>query len=238
MSTTAAWKKGLAGLFALLLLVGPAAAGEDISAEVEIDEWFNPVALSEVVATVRELEWSWTEFEGDVELETMRVSYRLVGDTVVGGADATEVELIVDGSLWKIWLAADGSVLQAEIEGELMPQMFADMVVGPMLTGLFWPFTMADAYGVEQALTDIGPGWELRSSDTGTRQIGDMEVSVQELAVSLRGEPYLEPGEQVDYLWVIGDFGPFHMLVEWRVTDIDADDVIAVRMVVESVVPR
>lgn len=200
MHAVRAWKKSVAGFVALLLvasLAGLGGAGQGASAEGEASEWFNPQSLVDLVARVQELEWTWTEFEGDEEVETMSVSYRMAGPDIIVGRDTTKVELTVDGDLWRIWLAEDGAVVQAEIAGEVMPQMFAEMVAGPMLIGLFWPFTLAEHYGVQEALTETTPGLEVRRVDTGLWQIGDLEVPVYQLEVRVYGEPYLGPGEEV-----------------------------------------
>ncbi len=229
----------LMGLMLLALAGGSALAaspgGDDV---VDVDDWFIPLGLPDVVATLRALEWSWTEFDGDTEMESMRVLYQLVGPADVAGQETTEIHLTVDGELWRIWLDPDGDVVQAEIEGELMPQMFADMVVGPMLTGLFWPFSMVEAYGVEQVIVHGDPGWDVRSVETTTVTIGDLEVPVTYLEVMTSGAPYLDAGQRMELLWGIADFGAFQMLVEWRVTDLNVDEVSTFRILVERVIPR
>lgn len=241
MRAIRAWNKSVAGFVALLLvasLAGLGGAGQGASAEGEASEWLNPQSLVELVARVQELEWTWTEFEGDVEVETMTVSYRLAGPDIIVGRDTTKVELTVDGDLWRVWLAEDGAVVQAEIAGEVMPQMFAETMVGPMLTGLFWPFTLAEHYGVQEALTETAPGLEVRRVDRDLWQIGDLEVPIYQVEVRVYGEPYLDPGEEVGYIWVIGDFGTFRMLLEWQVSEVQAEDMTVVQMLVKRVVPR
>jgi len=239
MNTSNLWKKSVTGLFALFLIAAPAAVGvaDDVAGDVEIDEWFNPLGLDEVIGRLQVLEWAWTEFEGETEQETMRVRYALVGMEEIQGQATDVVELTVDGELWRIWLAADGSVAQAEIGGELWPPMLADMVVGPMVMAVFWPFQMVDFYGVEGALTDAGPGWDFRSVAVGEAHVGELTVPVQQVSLSM-GEPHLAPGEQVDLLWEIADFGPFQMLITWQSTDIVGDDVMTLHMRVEKVVLR
>ncbi len=239
------WRQVLRGyvvvLFMMLLALGGTpglATGAAGDVAVDVDDWFVPLGLPDVVATLQALEWSWTEFDGEAELESMRVVYQLVGPADIAGQETTKIHLTVDGGLWKIWLHPDGAVAQAEIEGELMPQMFADMVVGPMLTGLFWPFSMVQAYGVEQVITHGDPGWDVRSTDTRMAMIGDLKVPVTYLEVATSGQPYLDAGQRMELLWGIADFGAFQMLVEWQVTDVSVDEVSTFRILVERVIPR
>ncbi|MGC9530317.1 MAG: hypothetical protein ACP5G2_06925 [Candidatus Bipolaricaulaceae bacterium] len=206
--------------------------------DLEIDDWFIPQGLTDIVARFRELEWSWRESDSAEDGEEFRVGYHLVGDGVVEGQQTTEVELVVNGDSWRIWLAPDGSVVQVEVDGELLPPGYAHMVSGPMLTGLFWPFTMVEYYGVGQALAQAGPGWEFHAVGAGVRQLGDLQVPVHEIQLAMSGPPHLAPGERVELVWTVADFGAFEMLVEWRVTEDEAAGVTALLMQVERVVLR
>jgi len=214
----------------------PAPSEPDAEIALEIDNWLNPVGLSSLLARFRELEWVWIDIENGVEQPATAVSYRLIGSETLQGHESTKVELIVDGSPWNVWLDERGDVVQAEIEGEMLPAEMTSMVVGPMLTGLFWPFSMVEAYRVDQVVADGGPGWETTVTEIGQRQYGDLIADVHEVRVTVSGPPYMAAGESSTLIWAIADFGPFQMLAEWHVIDTDTTD--AFRMEIVRVVPK
>jgi len=211
---------------------------EEPPVDVEIDNWLNPVGLGAMQAELDELVWVWTTFEDGIEHDTMEVSYRLVGSEPVAGVEASKIELVIDGEPWTLWTDDRGTVLQAEIEGEMLPEEMASTIVGPMITGLFSPFAMVEAYDVDRVIAGAGPGWKIRATDTGTQRIGDLEARVHEVEVTMSGPPYTAVGEQVKLTWAVADFGPFQMLVEWRADDPEAAGRAGFRMRVERVVPR
>ncbi|MFO8034366.1 MAG: hypothetical protein R6U88_04275 [Candidatus Bipolaricaulota bacterium] len=236
MRTASPWKKGMAALSALLIVGSVAAFG---SGEVEVEEWYNPQSVGDLVAAVREMDWSWTQFEGDVEKDTLAVSYRLVGPEVVAGEDTTLVELVMDGETARVWLAEDDSIAQLEMGGELVPLAWMPAEqIEMMMTAYFWPFMMVEAFPVEEVATGVYQGVSIDSVDTEVREIGDLEVPVHRFEVSVSGEPHLEPGERVDYVWAIGDFGTFQMVVEWQWAGGDTGEEIAFNIQVERVVLR
>lgn len=197
----------------------PTAADPGVPAEdsIEIKNWFNPMGVGLLTTQLRELEWTWTGTEDGVEQETMRVAYRLAGKETVAGKDATRLELSVDGEPWILWMAEDGSVVQAEIGGEKLPTEMASLVVAPMVTGLFWPFLMADAYEVDKVVTGTHENWSVTVADAGRQQFGPTSARVQRVTTTVSGPPYTDAGETMTMVWSIGDFGAFQMLVEWRV---------------------
>jgi len=203
---------------------------------VEIDDWRNPADLSLLLERFRELEWVWTNTAEGTEQETTTIRYRLIGDESVDGKDATRIELVVHASVWDLWLDVDGSVLQAVIDGEALAPEMSNMVVGAMLVGVFWPFTMVDAYEVEEVVSGGGPGWEMTRTDVGRRTYGDLSADVHEYRVTVAGPPHMEAGESSTLVWTIADFGTFQMLAEWHVLDGDAAE--AFRMEILRVVPR
>lgn len=210
-------------------------SGQETSSESK--PWFNPKNLVEAVARIRELEWSWTVFE-DGEPETMNVGYRLLRYETVQGRRTALVELTIDEDLWQVWLDSDGQVVQAAIDGELLPQMLAEMIVSSTLVFIFTPFFFAEPYRVPEVLVETPPGTEIRVREGIPRKVGDLVIPVQVVEMRVFGEPYLKPGEQATFVWVIGDLGDFLMLVQWEVVDVQAEDLMAMNMVVKHVVPR
>jgi len=211
---------------------------EDPAIDVEIDNWLNPVGLAAMQAELRELVWVWTSFENGVAQDPVEISYRYVGSDTVAGVEASKIELVIDGEPWTLWTDDRGTVLKAEIAGEVLPAEMAVTVVGPMITGLFSPFAMVEAYDVRGVIAGFGPGWEVRSTDVGTQRIGDLEARVHEIEVTMSGPPYTALGEQVSLTWAVADFGAFQMLVEWRTGDPEAAGQAGFRMRVERVIPR
>lgn len=222
-------------LSAVCLVMASALAGQEPSGGSK--EWFNPKKLSDVVARVQELAWSWTFFE-EGEEETMDVSYRLLGYETVLGRKAALVELTINEDLMQIWLDSEGNIVQGAIDGELLPQMFAEMMFGATLTFVFSPFIFAEPYKVPEALVETLPGMEIRVRERDLRRIGDLVVPVQVVEMRVFGEPYLKPGERATFVWVIGDFGDFLMLVQWEVLDVEAEEMLAMNMEVKRLVLR
>jgi len=203
---------------------------------LEIDNWWNPVGMGALLARFRELEWVWTNTEAAGEEESTTVRYRQIGTETIQGRETTKIELTIDGAPWRIWLGDGDEVVQAEIEGEILPAEMTSTAIGPMLTGLFWPFTMVDAYRVDEVVAGEGLGWEMTVTDVGRRAYGDLVADVHEVVVTVSGPPYMEEGERSTLVWAIADFGSFQMLAEWRVIDADTAD--AFRMEIVRVVPR
>lgn len=183
-------------LSAVSLVMVPALAGQESSGGLK--EWFNPKKLSEVVARVQELAWSWTFFE-DGEEETMDVSYRLLGYETVLGRKAVLVELTINEDLMLIWLDSEGNIVQGAIDGELLPPLFAEMTLGATLSFIFSPFIFAEPYKVPEALVETPLGMEIHVRDQDLRRIGDLVVPVQVVEMRVFGESYLKTRGASDF---------------------------------------
>ncbi len=208
--------------------------------EVDIEEWYSPQSVWDLVAIFEEMEWSWTMIEDGVEEDTVLASYRLVGPEVVAGEDTTLVELVMDGESSKVWLSEeDEAIAQLEMGGEIIPLVFVPAEqLERMMAGYFWPFITAEYFSVDQVVAGAYPGVTIDSVETELRELGQLAVSVDKVEVTLMGEPFLEAGERANLVWAIGDFGPFQMLVEWQWTGGDAGEVATFNMQVKRVVFR
>lgn len=89
-----------------------------------------------------------------------------------------------------------------------------------------------------EALVETPPGMEIHVRDQDLRRIGDLVVPVQVVGMRVFGEPYPKPGERATFVWVVGDFGDFLMLVQWEVLDVQAEELLAMNMEVKRLVPR
>lgn len=208
--------------------------------EIDIEQWYNPQSVWDLVTVFEEMDWSWTMIEDGVEKDTVLVNYRMAGQEVVAGEDTTLVELVLNGDLSRVWLSEEEqSIERLETGGEIIPLAFIPAAqLEQMLASYFWPFATAAYYSVDQAVAGAYEGVTVDRVETDLRELGDVEVYVDEVEVTLRGEPFLEPGQSANLIWGIGDFGPFQMLVEWQWTGGDAGDDTTFNMKVGRVVFR
>jgi len=229
--------KAMVAALAIMLMGSLAGFGGE---EVDIERWYNPQSVWDLVDTFAVMEWTWTMIEDGVEEDTVTVSYRLIRPEVVDGDDTTLVELVMDGETMRVWLSEEHrEIAQMEIGGEVIPLAF--MPAGQleqMLAGYFWPFMTAEYFGVDQVVADAHEGVTIDSVHTELQQLGDLEVSVERVEVSYSGEPFLAPGQQANLIWGIADFGPFQMLIEWQWEGGDAGEDATFNMQVERVVIR
>jgi len=231
------WQKVMVAALAIMLMGSLAAFGDE---EVDIEEWYNPQSVWDLVDTFSLMEWTWTMIEDGAEQDTVSVSYRLVGTEMVGGDDTTLIELVMDGETMRVWLSEeDREIAQMEMGGEVIPMAFMPAEqVEQVLAAYFWPFMTAEHFGVDQVVTEAPEGVSIDRVRTEPQQLGDVEVSVEQVEVSYSGEPFLEPGQQANLVWRIADLGPFQMLIEWQWDGGEAGEEATFNMKVEQVAFR
>ena len=203
---------------------------------VSIDEWRNPAGVHALVSDFEVLEWTWTGYENGEETSTTKMLYRFEGMEQIGDDECSRLFLGFDDTEIVMWLDEDGEAIQAESDGELVPDEFSGMMLNPLLNAAFWPFTVARQFRVPDVVMGRRSGWATNVLSTGSRQVGDLQADVIEMKVEI-GPPHTEEGEEAEVIWVVGDFGDFQMLLEWSSPDTGLEDA-SFNLEVTRVVPR
>ncbi len=203
---------------------------------VSVDQWRNPTGVDSLVPDFEVLEWTWTSYADGEETSSTDVSYRFEGTEQVGDKETIKIVLTFDDQEIVMWVDDDGEAVQTEIDGELLPDEVANMMVNPMLNAVFWPFIAARTFRVSDVVMGRGYGWDTQVVSTETRQVGDLQAEVTEIVVEV-GPPHTEEGEEVEITWEIGDFGEFQMLLGWSTSEAAAGDA-NFDMKITRVVPR
>lgn len=206
---------------------------------LDITHWENPLDMPALVDRFEVLAWTWTPLEDGEEQESLAIAYRCEGSEVVGGVDARRVSIVFDDDEFVVWLDDAGDVIQAESDGELLPDMAVDLVIRSLLMVVFMPFQVFDTLQIHDVLVGTGPGWEWNIESVGTQAIGDVQAEVT-TGVLTMGPPVLDPGDEVSVTFRVGDFGDFQMLVGWEgaSTDSQTGPQMQFIMQVTDVVPR
>lgn len=213
-------------------------ADVDADAEaIDLDEWRNPTDLATLISLFEELEWSWATFEDGIETETFVINYSLVGTETVDGVETDLAAITFEDQQIRVWIDEQGNVAQAEIDGEVMPGEYADVMMDGMLMSLFWPFWTIDEFGVEDMITEPNPGVNWSEVSTEQVQFNGVGAEVTRMQLDL-GPPATPEGEEASVVWEIADFGgDFQMLTEWSVEETEVED-FSFTMSVNKAVPR
>lgn len=206
--------------------------------EAIVDNWYNPTEEVELVETFKELEYVWTEIRGGEEADSFTVSYRDEGSENVSGVDTTKAVFIADEQEVIIWIDEDGSAVQAEVDGQLLPKEFADQALQTLQHIVFVPFLAIEDHRIGQALTDVtveGYDWSIISTERAQFNGVEAEVTTVEVNVS---PPVVPEGDEATLLWSVGDFGDFQMLTKYDIIKHPAADDLNFTLEVTKVVPR
>jgi len=216
--------KGIPGIkragiiFFLLTFFSFPGAAEDYT----IENWYNPTKIEELVESFTMLRYKWATEERVMEFE-----YQWEGVETVAGQEADKSVITLDSpgeDLRKIiiWLDKAGELVQAEIDGEIIPKVFADMMLKSVLQLVFLPFQMADFYlGEEIIAGHLVDGWTARVVGKESRKVGGGTIDTLSME-GLLGPPAASSEYEVH--WVIGDFGDVQMLLTWQANEIGSSD--------------
>lgn len=182
---------------------------------VAVDNWRNPTGLDEIVDNFEELHWRWANIQGGEEQDATLISYRRLGSDTIEGIETNQISIEIDDEEYIIWLDESGNVVQAEIEGAVLPGELVQSAMQSAVEAVFSPFNIVEQYQVYEFLVDPYPGIEWKTVSTEAEQFGDAEAEVTRLEIDL-APPMVPEGQEGTVTWSVGDFDDFQMLVEYE----------------------
>lgn len=204
---------------------------------LDVDNWRNPTEISEIVDNFAEMEWTWSRLENGSVTDSTTINYKYEGSETVDGVDTEVLSFSIDAEGFKAWVDKDGNVIQAEVEGEIIPGQFVDQAMEGALSAMFSPFWTFEELGIHDALVETTPGFEWSVISTEEKQIGNMDVEVTHLEVDVK-PPLTPEGEEGTVTWSVGDFGQFQMLIEWDWIETAGEEEMSIQYSLDKAVAR
>jgi hypothetical protein len=199
------------------------AADAEAEAEVRFNNLRNIDNLDSLTNLFSSLQYEWRYNETDFS----QVTYSATADETINGIDTTKIVITIENNEtteeMNFWVDEDGTTVKALMNGQEIPgEMFQNMA-DAIINSIFWPFTLAQNYTEGPAFNEAAesvPGYEVNIDNMGQSSLNGKDYTHYVTNINI-GPPYSE--DPIEYVWQIGDFGDFQLLLNWETKEAPMD---------------
>lgn len=177
------------------------------------DRWDAPSTFYGMISKFDELKYSFNDGRSEEVYH-----FRYIESDSVNDVETDKVLISLSGQELYIWVDNNDRVLQAEMEGEILPDEMAESQGAALIATFLLPFNMAEGYNVHDYV-DV-PGFSIKLVDESPGGIGDLTGTVYTIEM-IMGPPAVQ--KETKTTTRILDAGTFQIMIGLYVTEEDGE---------------